>query len=156
MKDNRVFDTIRKDSFMTKQKRKEYLILTSCAFGIGALIYTVPFALLGKLTDGQNIPYAIAAIIGGIFIGATISAIILAANFFSKRGLAFKIVAVCLFPITMLATFYAGFFSFVPYYIFNIVRLCGKDNAQNLPTETNGRPEQLEHKPVGEATDEEK
>ena len=116
---------------MTKQKRKEYLILTSCAFGIGAFLYTVPFALIKNVAYIPNIPYAVTAIMGGIFIGAIISAIILAANFFSKRGLAIKIVAVCLFPITMAVIFYVGFFTFVPYAIYNIVKLCEKDNGQS-------------------------
>ena len=59
----------------------------------------------------------------GFSISAVISGFILTVGFLRKRGTAFKTLAAVLWPVTLVAGFYAGIFSYIPYQIYNIVKL---------------------------------
>jgi hypothetical protein len=68
--------------------------------------------------------------LGGFGFSSIVSTIILSVGFFKKRGLIFKIVASVLWPITFAACVYAGIFSYIPYQIFNIVKLISMTKEQ--------------------------
>lgn len=60
---------------------------------------------------------------GGFGFSAIVSTIILSVGFFKKRDLKFKIIASVLWPITFAVCVYVGILSYVPYQIFNVVKL---------------------------------
>lgn len=61
--------------------------------------------------------------LGGVVISVLLSTIILSVGFFKKRGLGFKVIACVLWPITFGVCVYAGIFSYIPYQIYNIVKI---------------------------------
>ena len=60
---------------------------------------------------------------GGYMFSSVFSGILLAANFFAKRNLAFKIVAALLAFFTLFAVYIVGLVTFIPYQIYNLVMI---------------------------------
>ena len=120
---------------MTKKYRIEYLVCTLSIAITGFIIY----GLLGSidpLINGSKLKsFLFFGCLGGFGFSAIASTIILSVGFFKKRGLRFKVVASALWPITFGACVYAGMLSYIPYQIFNIVKLVsilkGEKKVQN-------------------------
>ncbi len=111
---------------MSREKRITYLIVTLCAFASGFLTYGgLEFLMPSNETAHLNkgLFALVYGLLGGILISSLISTVMLSANFFSKRKLAFKIVSAVLWPITFICIFYAGVFTYIPYQIYNIVKI---------------------------------
>lgn len=114
---------------MSREKRISYLIVTLCTFISGFLLYGGLLLLIpnNQISETLNLSKEIVCLIygvlGGFLFSSFLSAFILTTNFFSKRKLAFKIVAALLCPITAVCAFYACFFTYIPYQIYNIVKI---------------------------------
>ncbi|MBE6595826.1 MAG: hypothetical protein E7644_08520 [Ruminococcaceae bacterium] len=124
---------------MTKKNRIEYLICTLSVVVTGFLIYGLLGSIEPLINDSKLHSFLLFGCLGGFGFSAIISTIILSVGFFKKRGLIFKIVASVLWPITFAACVYAGMLSYIPYQIFNIVRLISivKEEKKQSNPETN-------------------
>ena len=108
---------------MERKKRIEYLISTLCVAVTGFIIYgllgsTLPIRDWTKL---QRFVYG--GLLGGIGFSMMLSSILLAVRFFKKKNTVFKTVAALLWPITFFCVVYVGIFSYIPYQIYNIVKI---------------------------------
>lgn len=108
---------------MTRKQRIEYLIITLCVlisgFAMGAILRTVMPA-----AESNNVPsFWVLGLMFGMVYSMIMSSIILAVRFFSKRSLKFKIIAAVLWPISFACVFYTGILMYIPYQIYNIIRI---------------------------------
>lgn len=126
---------------MTRQKRIEYLIVTGCIFISAFLLFflIISFAPIREtpttnqmFLDNRILFGVLFGLVGGYMFSAVVSSIILASNFFKKKSLTFKIVASVLFLITYICIIYAGIFSYLPYQIYNIIKII---QDKPVPTE---------------------
>ena len=108
---------------MTKKTRIEYLVCTLSVLVTGFVIYGLVGSIDPLINESKLQSFLLFGCLGGFGFSAVVSTIILSVGFFKKRGLIFKIVASVLWPITFAACVYAGMFSYIPYQIFNIVKL---------------------------------
>ena len=112
---------------MSKRKRIEYLLVTLAAFVSGAFLY----AFVGQISmqavqeSGLEIgwPAWQTGLMGGFFVSSLVSAVMLAARFFAKRRLWFKVLAAFLwFPVAGMSLA-VGMIAFLPYWIYNLIRI---------------------------------
>ena len=108
---------------MTKKNRIEYLVCTLSVVVTGFLIYGLIASQQPLVNDSKVQSFLLFGCLGGFVFSTIVSTIILSVGFFKKRGLVFKIIASVLFPITFGACVYAGIFSYIPYQIYNIVKI---------------------------------
>ena len=108
---------------MTKKTRIEYLVCTLSVVVTGFVIYGLVGSIEPLINENKLQSFLLFGCLGGFGFSAVVSTIILSVGFLKKRGLIFKIVASVLWPITFAACVYAGMFSYIPYQIFNIVKL---------------------------------
>ena len=104
---------------MSKRKRLEYLIITSCVLLSGFVIYGFVGSIQPLINDSKVASFFVFGALAGFGFSLILSAIILSSRFFQKRGLTFKIVAAVLWPITFACCFYVGVFMYIPYGIYN-------------------------------------
>ena len=125
---------------MTKKTRIEYLVCTSSVVVTGFVIYGLVGSIEPLINESKLQSFLLFGCLGGFGFSAVVSTIILSVGFFKKRGLIFKIVASVLWPITFAACVYAGMFSYIPYQIFNIVKLISitKEEKKVANLETSG------------------
>ena len=115
---------------MTKKTRIEYLVCTLSVVVTGFVIYGLVGSIEPLINESKLQSFLLFGCLGGFGFSAAVSTIILSVGFFKKRGLIFKIVASVLWPITFAACVYAGIFSYIPYQIFNIVKLISMTKEQ--------------------------
>ena len=115
---------------MTKKTRIEYLVCTLSVLVTGFVIYGLLGSIDPLINESKLQSFLLFGCLGGFGFSAVVSTIILSVGFFKKRGLIFKIVASVLWPITFAACVYAGIFSYIPYQIFNIVKLISMTKEQ--------------------------
>jgi hypothetical protein len=108
---------------MTKKNRIEYLVCTLCVVVTGFIIYGFVGIVQPLINESKLQSFLFFGCLGGFGFSVVVSTIILAASFFKKRGLIFKIIASVLWPITFAACVYVGIFTYIPYQIFNVVKL---------------------------------
>ena len=108
---------------MTKKNRIEYLFCTLSVVVTGFIIYGLVGSIEPLINESKFQSFLLFGCLGGWGFSAVVSTIILAVGFFKKRGLVFKIVASVLWPITFAVCVYVGMLSYIPYQIFNIVKL---------------------------------
>ena len=108
---------------MTKKNRIEYLVCTLTVIVTGFLIYGLLASQQPLVNDSKVQSFLLFGCLGGFGFSAIVSTIILSVGFFKKRGLVFKIIASVLWPITFGVCVYAGIFSYIPYQIYNIVKI---------------------------------
>lgn len=123
---------------MTMKNRIEYLVCTLSVLVTGFVIYGLVGSIEPLINESKLQSFLLFGCLGGFGFSAVVSTIILSVGFFKKRGLVFKIVASVLWPITFAACVYAGLLSYVPYQIFNIVKLISmakeEKKTENLET----------------------
>lgn len=107
---------------MTKKQRIEYLTVTSAAFVSGALLYSA-IAWFAQTNDPNFPPFLLFGALAGLLIGGISCGIIFAARFFSRKSTVFKTVAAFLWFITLICVVYGGVFCFLPYGIYNLVKI---------------------------------
>lgn len=108
---------------MTKKNRIEYLVCTLSVVVTGFIIYGLIASQPPYINNSKLQSFLLFGCLGGFSVSALVSTIMLSVGFFKKRGLAFKVVACILWPITIAACMYAGIFSYIPYQIYNIVKI---------------------------------
>ncbi len=108
---------------MTKENRIEYLVCTLSVVVTGFVIYGLVGSMEPLINESRLQSFLLFGCLGGFGFSAIVSTVILSVGFFKNRGLTFKIVASVLWPITFAACVYAGILSYIPYQIFNIVKL---------------------------------
>ena len=125
---------------MTKKNRIEYLICTLSVVVTGFIIYGFVGSIEPLINESKLQSFLLFGCLGGFGFSSIVSTIILSVVFFKKRGLIFKIVASVLWPITFAACVYAGMLSYIPYQIFNIVKLISitKEEKKVANLETSG------------------
>jgi len=107
---------------MTKKQRIEYLAVTFAAFVSGALLYSA-IAWFAQTNDPNFPPFLLLGLLGGGFLGGIVSGIFFAARFFSRKSTVFKTTAAFLWFITLICVVYGGVFCFLPYGIYNLVKI---------------------------------
>ncbi len=117
---------------MTRKKRIEYAIVTLCVFITGFLIYGSISTIQPLINNDKFSSFLLFGCIGGFGFSMLLSTIILTVNFFGKRTLNFKIIAAILWPITFACAVYAGFFCYIPYEIYNIVKIIKEKPIANI------------------------
>ena len=122
---------------MTKKNRIEYLVCTLSVMVTSFIIYGLVGSIESLINESRLQSFLLFGCLGGFGFSAILSTVILAVGFFKKRGLKFKIVASLLWPITFAVSVYAGMLSYIPYQIFNIVKLISavKEEKKQLNTE---------------------
>ena len=108
---------------MTKKNRIEYLVCTLSVVVTGFIIYGLIASQQPLINDSKLQSFFVFGCLGGFGFSAIVSTIILAVVFFKKRGLVFKVIASALWPITFAVCVNVGVFSYIPYQIYNIVKI---------------------------------
>lgn len=108
---------------MTKKNRVEYLVCTLSVVVTGFVIYGLIASQQPLINESKLQSFLLFGCLGGFGFSAIVSTIILSAGFFKKRELGFKVIAAVLWPVTFAVCVFAGIFSYVPYQIYNIVKI---------------------------------
>lgn len=118
-----------------RKKRIEYLAVTSSVFVSGFLLYFLVALLVPQQTAGARLAIGfLAGLMAGVLLAGIVSGAILFARLMSKAPLWAKILCGVFFFITFIAIFYAGVFSFMPYAIYNLVKvILNNDPPEPLP-----------------------
>ncbi len=120
---------------MTKKNRIEYLVCTLSVVVTGFVIYGLVGSIEPLINESKLQSFLLFGCLGGFGFSAAISTIILSVGFFKKCGLKFKIVASVLWPITFAVCVYMGVLSYIPYQIFNIVKLISMVKEEKQPSD---------------------
>lgn len=116
---------------MSREKRITYLATTMSVFITSGLLYGGLGSMIPD-TQGIDVPGVLWALLGGYCFSSVFSGVFLSVNYFSKKSLRFKIVAALLWPITVACCMYASIFSYIPYQIYNIIKIIkDKPGAEN-------------------------
>jgi len=111
------------EDIMDRKKRIKYLIITMCVF-LGCLIVFGSVAIQGPVEEHHKWDaFWYIGLYAGFGYSMLVSTVILTLRFFAKRKLSFKIVAAILCPITIACAVCIGFFIYIPYQIYNIVKI---------------------------------
>ena len=124
---------------MTKKNRIEYLVCTLSVVVTGFIIYGLIASQHSLINESKLQSFLLFGCLGGFGFSAIVSTIILSVGFFKKRGLVFKIIASVLWPITFGICVYVGILSYIPYQIYNIVKiikLTRTERQQNVLEDT--------------------
>jgi len=109
---------------MDRRKRIEYLAVTWSVF---ASMFAM-FFFLGTKDTGAGFMSGEAfrwhsGLMAGYMFSSILSGILLAARFFAKRKLAFKMAAALVAFFTLFAVYIVGLVTFIPYQIYNLVMI---------------------------------
>ena len=122
---------------MKRRTRFEYLICTLSVATTSFLIYGLIGFASAAIEGNKWLSLVLFGFLGGYGFSAIVSAIYLAVGFFKKRGLVFKIIASVFWPITFAACVYVGYFTYIPYQIYNFIKiLTYKEPEKDQPTLT--------------------
>ena len=112
---------------MSKRKRIEYLLVTLAAFASGALLYAFVGQMSMQIVQDSGLeigwPAWQTGLMGGCFISSIVSSVILAARFFAKRRLWFKVLAAFLWFPAAGISLAIGMIGFLPYWVYNLIRI---------------------------------
>ena len=109
---------------MKRKERIEFLLITLCMFVSVFLVFFLVGNLEGNIQpekiEGTRklMSFGAAFVYCGFFTG-----VMFAVRFFSKRGLVFKAVAAFLWFITAFIIVSVGVVAFIPYHIYNLVKI---------------------------------
>ena len=96
----------------------------------GFIIYGLIASQQPLVNESKLQSFVLFGCLGGFGFSAIVSTIILSVGFFRKRGLGFKIIASVLWPITFGICVYVGILSYIPYQIYNIVKIIKLTHAE--------------------------
>ena len=108
---------------MDRKKRIEYLITTMCVLISGFVMYGLVGSMEPLIHNSKVESFLFFGLLGGLGFSMLVSTLILSARFFAKKKLGFKIVVAILWPITFACAVYVGIFLYIPYQIYNIVKI---------------------------------
>ena len=116
---------------MTKKQRLDYLISTISVLSTGFLIYAFIGSIEPLINNSKIQSFFFFGLLGGLGFSVILSSLILTTRYISKKSTRFKLIASLLWPLTFACAFYFGVFSYLPYQIYNIVKIV-KDKSQLL------------------------
>ena len=108
---------------MSRKSRIEFLIATLCILISGFVLYGLIGSMVGSLPYSKAEQFLLFGSIGEFGFSIVFSSIVLAVNFFSKRKTLFKIIASVLWPLTFACIIYVGIVLYIPYHIYNLVKI---------------------------------
>lgn len=107
---------------MYRKKRIEYLMVTFCVF-ISSFVMYGCVGTLNPIFESKVKGFLFVGFMAGLMLSMIVSSIILAVRFFAKRSMTFRIVAALFWFITFFAVVFVGMFIYIPYQIYNVVRI---------------------------------
>ena len=116
---------------MDRRKRIEYLVTTMCVLVTSFVIYGLVGSIEPIIQNSRLKSFLLFGCLGGFGFSMLVSTLILSARFFSNRGLGFKNVAAILWPVTYACAIYVGVFSYIPYQIYNVIKIITKSKKNN-------------------------
>ena len=116
---------------MDRRKLIEYLVTTMCVLVTSFVIYGLVGSIEPIIQNSRLKSFLLFGCLGGFGFSMLVSTLILSARFFSNRGLEFKIVAAILWPVTYACAIYVGFFSYIPYQIYNVIKIITESKKNN-------------------------
>ena len=122
---------------MTKRNRIEYLVCTLSVVVTGFIVYGLIASQQPLINENKLQSFLLFGCLGGFGFSAIVSTIILSVGFFRKRGLVFKIIASVLWPLTFGICVYVGILSYIPYQIYNIVKIINLTRVEREPENYN-------------------
>lgn len=108
---------------MSRKERIEYLVCTLCVVVTGFIVYGSLASYQPIINESKLQSFLLFGCMGGFGFSALVSTIILSAGFFRKRGTVFKVIASILWPITFGVCVWVGILAYIPYQIYNIVKI---------------------------------
>ena len=113
---------------MIYEDRKNYLIYTSAAFSIGAIIYGVlSFLIISSFTELPILTKIFyltgGSLAGGYLVCSILSGILLFKSFISNQSKKVKLFSIVFFPITIQIVIILGLFTTVPYFVHNVIQV---------------------------------
>ncbi len=126
---------------MDRKKRIEYLITTMSVLISAFVMYGFVGSIEPLIDNSKAKSFFLFGLLGGFGFSMIVSTIILATRFFSKKKLGFKFVAAILWPITFACVFYAGFFIYIPYQIYNVIKIFS--DSKSVKNKINEKIEEL-------------
>ena len=120
---------------MDRKKRIEYLITTMCVFVTGFVMYGLVGSMEPLIYNSKLKSFLFFGLLGGFGFSMLVSTLILSARFFAKKKLKFKIVAAILWPITFMCATYAGILMYIPYQIYNIVKIIIEPKKKDIDSQ---------------------
>ena len=121
---------------MSRKSRVEFLIVTLCILISGFVMYGLIGSMVGSLPYSKAEQFLLFGFIGGFGFSIVFSSIVLAVDFFSKRKTPFKIIASVLWPLTFACVIYVGIVLYIPYHIYNLVKIIQSKPIGNDTSET--------------------
>jgi hypothetical protein len=105
--------------------RVEYFACTVTLFVVAFILYGCIGSMGNDMILGSDKLWRFFGfgMLGGYGFSSILSGIILFSRFITKKDLRFKILSCALFPITFGVICYVGVFSFIPYSIYNLVKM---------------------------------
>jgi len=108
---------------MDRKSRIAYLMVTTAVFISAFIIYGLLSSVQPTVANSEVKTFLLFGCLGGLGFSMFLSMIILAVRFFLKKSLKFKVIAAFLWPVTLGCIFYVGVLSYIPYQIYNIVKI---------------------------------
>ena len=108
---------------MSRRNRVEYLICTLGVFMTGFLMYGFLGSQQPYMNFEKSETFLFFGLLGGFGFSGLVSTLILSARFFSKCGTVCKVICAMLWPITFGACVFAGYLCYIPYQIYNLVKM---------------------------------
>jgi fluoride ion exporter CrcB/FEX len=108
-----------------KNHRKEYFAVTLAIFLTGFFAYglIVLFAAEELISGNKILDVLMFGVLGGYLLGSILSGFYLLTRFLGNKSLRFKVLCAVFFAITITITMWVGVFGFIPYGIYNLVRM---------------------------------
>jgi|GEM_PF-5358084 len=111
-----------------------YFAVTTAIFCVGFVLYgAIAVVSFDETVLNRVLKGLLAGLAGGCLLGGLLSGTILFTRFISQQSLTLKVLASCLFMVSFLIIVYMGIFSFVPYYIYNLIKLRKEGSRDNNP-----------------------
>ena len=117
---------------MTKKNRIEYLVCTVSVLITGFIIYGLIGSFEPPINESKEQSFWFFGCLGGFGFSAIVSILILSVRYFKTKGTTFKVVASVLWPLTFAACVYVGIFIYIPYQIYNIVKIVKLSKEEKL------------------------
>lgn len=108
---------------MSRKQRIEYLICTMCVLITGFIIYGFTGSFQPLVNDNKLQSFILFGCMGGVGFSMLLSDVILTVRFISKRSMKFKVIASLLWFITFACSVYVGILFYVPYQIYNLIKI---------------------------------
>lgn len=134
--------TNERENNMDRKKRIEYLAVTWTMFASVVLMFYFAGDFSSSVpVENEKLFRLAGSLMMGYVLTGLLSGIMLAARFFARRSLRFKVLAAALWMVTMLAVFGGGEFLLIPYQIYNLIQIV-RSRSKDEPAEAEYVPDE--------------